>query len=1012
MTRLHPLWLAGLALVCGAGARASEIPEKIDFVKHIQPIFQAACNKCHGAEKQKGELRLDSKTLAMKGGQGGKIIVAGDSKNSVLIQRVLGVGEDARMPAKADPLTPTQIAILKAWVDQGAVWPDSASVADAKIEKHWSYQKPVRPPLQKVSKADWLRNPIDNFVCARLDKEGLAPAPEASKETLLRRVTLDLTGLPPTPAEVDAFLADKGADAYEKVVDRLLASPRYGERWARQWLDLARYADSNGYEKDNRRQMWLYRDWVIGAFNRDLPFDQFTIEQIAGDMLPNATEDQKIATGFHRNTMTNEEGGVDPAEARYEVIVDRVNTTGAVWLGTTIACSQCHNHKYDPFTQKDFYSLYAFWENCEEPMLKKPTPEQEAKRKETEAEIAKLEASLKADTAELIAAQAEWEKSAGIVNWTHLDPESLKSEFGATLTKGADGIVIPGGTNPDKDTYVVLAHTKVNNITGVKLELLPEAGQPCGRPGNGNFVLTDIKLKNNSGQKPEQIALKNPVADFAQQDWPVANTIDGKNETGWAVSPELNTPHTAVWEVAKPITHAGETTLTFTLEQLSPHANHNMGRFRLSVTSDKNPSLQSIPQAVKDALAVAADKRNAAQKKTVSDYFRTVSPLQKDTQNKIAQLKKTLDAGNMPTTLVFNERKNTERPKAPIRIRGNFLNPGEIVQANTPGVLGTLNPNELINRLTLAKWLVSPENPLSARVEVNRIWEQYFGRGIVETMEDFGSQGDRPNNAELLDWLATEFMQPTAGPIKTPWSIKALHRTIVTSATYRQSSKVSPALIEKDPYNKLLARGPRFRLEAEMIRDCSLAIAGQLSTKMGGPSVFPLQPEGIWNIPYNGDRWTTSKGDDLYRRGIYTFWRRSAPYPSMVTFDAPSREFCTIRRIRTNTPMQALTTLNDPAFFEAAKNLAKRMQAEGGADANARVSLGFKLCTARAPKPVELEKLVALYTKNAEKFKTDAAGAKAVLKGFQAADAEVPELAALTIVSNVLLNLDETLTKE
>ncbi len=1003
---------SSLLVLAAFGAAASEIPDKIDFVKHVQPIFAASCNKCHGPEKQKGELRLDSKTLAMKGGQTGKLIIPNNSKESLLIQRVLGVGEDPRMPMKAEPLKPVEIGILKAWIDQGAVWPDSASVADAKIEKHWAYVKPNRPVVAKASNPNWVRNPIDNFVIARLDKEGLKPSAEASQETLLRRVTLDLTGLPPTPAEIDAFLADKSKDAYEKVVDRLLASPRFGERWARQWLDLARYADSNGYEKDNRRQMWMYRDWVIGALNRDLPYDQFSIEQIAGDMIPGATPDQKIATGFHRNTMTNEEGGVDPAEARYEVVVDRVNTTGAVWLGTTMACCQCHNHKYDPFTQKDFYGMYAFWENCDEPAFKRPSPEQETKRKEIETQIASLEASLKQDTPELAAAQAEWEKTAGVVSWTPLDPESLKSEYGATLTKGADGIVTPSGTNPDKDSYVVVAKTKVSGITGLRLELLPENGGTCGRPGNGNFVLTEIKLKNNAGTNPQQIVLRNGVADFSQQDWPVANSVDGKSETGWAISPELNKPHTAVWETAKPITHPGETTLTITLEQLSPHAQHNIGRFRLSVTSDKNPSLQSMPEAVKAALAVAADKRTPEQKKAIGEYFRATAPQQKEITSKIAQLKKSLDVGNMPTTLVFQERASKDRPKAPIRIRGNFLNPGEVVQANTPGVLNPLPAGEPVNRMALAKWLVSPENPLAARVHVNRIWEQYFGRGIVETMEDFGSQGERPNNAELLDWLATEFMQPTEGPIKTAWSQKALHRLIVTSAAYRQVSKVTPALIEKDPYNKLLARAPRFRLEAEMIRDCSLAISGQLSTKMGGPSVFPLQPEGIWNIPYSGDRWTTSAGEDRNRRGIYTFWRRSAPYPSMVTFDAPSREFCTVRRVRTNTPMQALTTLNDPAFFEAAKALARRMIGEGGAEAKARVTLGFRLCTARMPKQLEIDKLLSLYTQNVEKFRTDAAAGKAVLKGEKVADPEIPELAALTLVSNVLLNLDETLTKE
>ncbi|HYG78000.1 MAG TPA: PSD1 and planctomycete cytochrome C domain-containing protein [Planctomycetota bacterium] len=1011
--RLFATVVLSLFALLARGAETLNVPAKVDFVKHIQPIFQTACNKCHGAEKQKGELRLDSKKLAMQGGSSGKSILPGNSKDSLLMHRILGKGDESRMPEKADPLTPAQTALIAAWIDQGAEWPDSASVAEAKIAKHWSYIKPARPAAPPLKNAAWVKNPIDAFVLARLEKENLKPAPEAPKETLLRRATIDLIGLPPSVAEVDAFLADSSPDAYEKAVDRLLASPQFGERWARPWLDLARYADTNGYEKDNRRQIWMFRDWVINAFNRDLPFDQFTIEQIAGDMLPGATDDQKVATGFHRNTMTNEEGGVDPAEARYEVIVDRVSTTATVWLGTTLACSQCHNHKYDPFPQKDFYALYAFWENCDEPQLKKPTPEQETRRKELEKQIAELQESLKKESPELNAAQAEWEKTAGAVSWSVLEPDAIKSDFGATLKSEPGGIVQASGENPAKDTYVIVARTKVNPIKGLRLEVLDNNGQGVGRaPNNGNFVLSRIALKNNDGNKPEQIALQKPVADFAQQDWPVSATIDTKPETGWAVAPEQTKSHTAVWEVAKPINHTGETTLTITLEQQSPHAQHNIARFRLSVTPDSNPSLQTIPENIKQLLAIAADKRDAAQKKTIGDYFRSISPLQKQTTDKIAALKKQLDTMNVPTTLVMQERKNSARPTADLRIRGNFLNKGEKVPAGTPGVLNKLPENEPVNRLALAKWLVSTENPLVARVTVNRFWEQIFGRGIVETAEDFGSQGERPTHPELLDWLACEFMQPTVAPNKTPWSMKSLLRTIVTSATYRQSSRTTRELLEKDPYNKLLAHAPRFRMEAEMIRDCTLAISGQLSLKMLGPSVFPYQPDGIWNIPYNGDRWSLSNGEDRYRRGLYTFWRRTSPYPSMVSFDAPSREFCTVRRVRTNTPMQALTTLNDPAYFDAAKNLAQRLKKEGGADEKAKLTFGFKLCTARAPKATELEKLLALYTQQAQKLKADAAGAKAITKGMSVPEAELPELAALTVVANVLLNLDETLTKE
>jgi len=999
-------------LTTSLGTAASEIPDKIDFVKHIQPIFQTACNTCHGAEKQKGELRLDSKTLALQGGSSGKAILAGNSKDSLLLHRILGLGDEARMPVKAEPLSAKQTALIKAWIDQGAEWPDSASVAGATISRHWAYVKPLRPAAPPLKNAAWVKNPIDAFVLARLEKENLKPAPEASKETLLRRASLDLIGLPPTPREVDAFLTDTTPDAYDKVIDRLLASPRYGERWARPWLDLARYADSNGYEKDNRRQIWMFRDYVINAFNRDLPFDQFTIEQIAGDMLPNATEDQKVATGFHRNTMANEEGGVDQAEARYEVIVDRVGTTSTVWLGSTLACAQCHNHKFDPFPQKDFFALYAFWENADEPALRKPSPDQELKRKEMESEIGRLQDSMKNETAELNAAQVEWEKSAGVANWTVLQADDIKSEFGATLKKEADGAVSVSGENPLKDTYVITAKTKVNGIRGIRLEVLADKGAPVGRSSGGNFVLSRMMLHNNTPAKIEQIFLQKPSADFSQQDWSINGTTDSKPDTGWAVAPETSANHTAVWETAKVIQNTGETSLTFTLEQQSPHAQHNIARFRLAVTADKNPGLQLMPANIRQILAIAADTRDAAQKKTLGDYYRSTSPLQKQTTDKIAQLKKQLDTMAVPTTLVMQERKSKDRPSADLRIRGNFLTKGEKVLANTPSVLTKLPANEPVNRLALAKWLVSTENPLVARVTVNRFWEQYFGRGLVETAEDFGSQGDKPANPDLLDWLACEFMQPTVAPIKTPWSMKALHRTVLTSATYRQASRVTPDLLERDPYNKLLARAPRFRMEAEMIRDCTLAVSGQLSEKMGGPSVFPYQPDGIWNIPYNGDRWQISAGEDRFRRGLYTFWRRTSPYPSMASFDAPSREFCTVRRTRTNTPMQALTTLNDPAFFDAAKNLAQRLKKEGGTDPRSRLTLGFKLCTARAPKTAELDKLLSLYTQQMEKLKGDAAAVKAITKGITAPETELPELAALTVIANVILNLDETLTKE
>jgi Protein of unknown function (DUF1553)/Protein of unknown function (DUF1549) len=635
---------------------------------------------------------------------------------------------------------------------------------------HWAYLKPVRPPVPQIQNSQFpIQNPIDAFIIARLEKENLAPSPEASREALIRRVSLDLTGLPPTPAEVDAFLQDKSPDAYERVVDRLLGSPAYGERWARPWLDLARYADTQGYEKDNRRSMWLYRDWVIAALNADMPFDRFTIEQLAGDLLPNATRDQKIATGFHRNTMTNTEGGTDDEEFRHYAIVDRVNTTMQVWQGQTFGCAQCHDHKFDPFTTKEYYRFYAFLNSTADadrdddaPVLRLPTPEQEA-------------------------------------------------------------------------------------------------------------------------------ALK----------------------------------------------------------------------------------------AARDAVATAKKDKAAGKE---------LKALQKKEADVLAKI---------PSTLVMEELQKPRETH--LLTRGNFLSPAESVAAGLPAVLNPLPAGAPPTRFTLARWLLDGNNPLTARVMMNRAWEQLFGTGIVATSEDFGTRGERPSHPELLDWLATEF-------VARHWSMKAMHKLIAMSATYRQSSRVTPRLLERDPYNRLLARGPRLRLDAETLRDQALAVGGLLSRKIGGPSVMPLQPDGLWQIVYSGDSWKTSAGEDKYRRGLYTFWRRSVPYPLMTTFDAPSREFCVVRRNRSNTPLQALNLMNDPAFVECAQALARRMLAEGGATPEARATLGVRLCLARQPKPAEVDRLVVLYREEMDRYQADAGAAK-TLAG---ADAE---MAAWTVVANVLLNLDEFITK-
>ena len=1018
------LTVLSASILVRAQAPASQAPpappQAIDFGRDIQPIFEKYCAECHGRSKARAQLRLHSPEWIRKGGQSGPAVVPGDSHSSELMRRVLEPNDDDRMPLDADPLPAETIAQLRAWIDQGAQMP-AGNAAAAAIDEHWAYKKPVRPEPPAVSQTGWPRNPIDRFVLARLEREQLTPSPEASRATLLRRVSLDLIGLPPTPAELDAFLADTAPDAYERAVDRLLASPHYGERWARPWLDLARYADTNGYEKDNRRDIWKYRDWVINAFNRDLPFDQFTVEQIAGDMLPNATVEQKIATGFHRNAMTNDEGGVDPEESRYEVLVDRTNTTATVWLGTTLACAQCHNHKYDPFTQKDYFRLLSFFANGDfdgksfgdgtryfEPTLDLATPEQEAARKELQAEIDKLDQQLKTSTPEVREAQARWEESlrAAQTAWTALTPQEVNATNGVVLRIQTDGSVLASGANSPLTTYTVTATAKVAQMTGIRIETLPDPSLPRGGPGRdgyGHFRVTGLRISAapaEAGSKVEPVAFKTVKVDDSAAAFDPAELL-GEKPSGyarksgsWAINAMRDTdrlPRNAVLAAATPFGFPSGTRLQIRIDHLDGTIGQGIGRFRIWVTDAANPlEGADLAPRLRKVLAVPAGERTTAQADELAAVFRTTTPLLKETRDALAAKRKALADLKIPSTLVMREHVSFERPSFELRVRGSFSAKGERVYAGTPRALPPMRDDLAINRLGLARWLVDPNNPLVTRVAVNRLWEQIFGRGLVETSEDFGSQGSPPTHQELLDWLATEF-------VAKKWSQKALLRTIVLSAAYRQSSAVPTALAERDPYNRLFARGPRLRLEAEMIRDVTLAVSGLLSEKISGPSVFPLQPDGIWNMPYNSDKWTVSQGEDRFRRSLYTFWRRTSPYPSFMTFDATSREFCTVRRVRTNTPLQALTLLNDPASFEAARALAGRMVA-GGTTPAARASTGVKLVLTRPSQPQEVERLVALYEQELAQYR-------------KRGESE-PELAAWTMVANVLLNLDEAITKE
>ena len=1007
-----------------------------DYERDIAPVFREHCVKCHGPREHESLLRLDTHEEALLGGMSGPVILPGRSRTSLLIRHLTGEATP-RMPNREPPLAPQTIAAIAAWIDAGAPGAGEApgggakeAAPGARAETHWAYRKPVRPAPPAVADAAWVKNPIDAFVRARLEREGLAPSPEAPREVLVRRLSLDLVGLPPTPREIDDFLADPPPGAYERVVDRLLASPHYGERWARPWLDLARYADSNGYEKDRPRVAWKYRNWVISALNRDLSFRDFTIEQLAGDMLPDATMDQRVATGFHRNTQLNQEGGIDVEEARFETLVDRVNTTGTVWLGSTLACAQCHNHKFDPFSQRDYYRLLAFFDNTEysvhglgeevvdrwivEPELEIATPEQAKQRETLRREAEELRREV--DSRDLAGELAAFERAieAEPAAFTPLEPVRFEAESGASLVKLADRSLLVSGEPKEKDVYTVTVRTGLAGITAFRLEALPDASLPQkgpGRASSGAFVLTGVRVSTGGHDLP----LARASADVNETRRSAGLVLDRHDSTGWGITDdaEAGRPH---FIVLQPKTSLGPRVAakpgagllaTFRLEfrEGGPHAEASLGRFRLSATTRSHPlGGLPVPEEVRRVFETPREARTVAPRNAALVWFRPLAPSLDPMRDRLRTIEVELDEMKVETALVLKERAGYERPSTFLRDRGSFLAPRERVTAAVPAVLPPLPDDQPANRLGLARWLVSPENPLTARVAVNRLWQTVFGRGLVATSEDFGTQGERPSHPELLDWLAVEFMEKG-------WSQKALLRQIVTSATYRQSSETTPVLLERDPENRFLARGARFRVEAEIVRDIALAAGGLLSPAIGGQSVFPLQPEGVWNVPYSDLKWETSRGEDRNRRSLYTFLRRSSPYPSLVTFDAPSREQCTARRVRTNTPLQALTTLNDPVFVEAARALAGRMIDEGGSVTKDRIAHGHRLCTSRRPTEADLGSLEAFYERERSRFGREPGKAAELL----AADAGRPEpleRAALTMVANVLLSLDASLTRE
>ena len=1046
--------------------------------------------------------------------------------------------------------------MLKRWIEEGA-----------QFSGHWAFQKPKRPTLPKIKNRTWAKNAIDSFIAAKLEENKLKPSPQADRYELIRRLSLDLTGLPPTPTEVTEFVNDRSPNAYEKVVDGLLASRSFGEKWARMWLDIARYADSAGYGSDPLRlNIWPYRDWVINAFNTNMSFDQFTIEQIAGDLLENPNEDQLIASAFNRNTMTNTEGGTDDEEWRVAAVKDRANVTMQAWMGLTMGCAQCHTHKFDPITQREYYQFYAIFNQTEDndqpderPTLPLPTPEEKKKIDDLKQRIAVAEKKLSSTSPDFLAELKQWEKSNfSAATWTTLEPLTLKSENGATLKKLDDNSVLASEKMPEKDAYTVELKLQATNANVIRLDVLTDDSLPNHGPGrnkSGNFVLNEFRAtlkpekdepkigrfvrielpgaekilslaevqvfsgktniaksgkatqssvdfegppnlaidgktdgdfnraKSTTHTKSEanpwwevdlgtnvridsiavwnrtdstvgdrltgalvrvldaekkelwsskivsapkesarfmlageqEVRFRRVTATFSEKNYDISLAIDGKEQkkSGWSLSGAEGKSHNALFELEGDLP-AG--TLTVNLVQ-NYGMKDTIGRFRISVAR-LQPPLVAIPSDISALLEISADKRTSEQQDQVLKWFGQHASSTGALRNEIADLNRQIEAIKPLGVPVMRELKADQRRTTHILVKGNFLTPGDEVGPGIPAAFHAFPAGAPTNRLGVAKWLISDENPLTARVAANRIWSQLFGTGLVETEEDFGTQGTLPSHPQLLDWLAMEFMQgnQSSGSSKAgKWDTKHLIKTIVMSATYQQTSRVTPELIAKDPRNRLLSRAPRRRLDAELVRDQALALSGLLSSKIGGPSVYPPQPDGLWRAAFNGQRtYPTSMGEDRYRRGLYTIWRRTVPYPSMNTFDAPSRETCTFRRLPTNTPLQAFVTLNDPVYVECAQALGRRLMREGGATLEEKLSFGLRLVLARPVDKKLIVELQNLYSAELEHYTKESEDAVKLATnpiGALPANVSAAEAAAWTVVANVLLNLDGVLTK-
>ena len=906
-----------------------------------------------------------------------------------------------------------------------------------------------------MRRVDRVRSPVDRFIVARLEREGLNLSPEADRVTLLRRLHLDLTGLPPTPSDVDHFLADKTPGSWDRVVSSLLASPHHGERWGRHWLDAARYADSDGFEKDKPRFVWAYRDWVVDALNRDLPYDQFLIEQIAGDLLPQATDSSRVATGFLRNAMLNEEGGADPEQFRIDGLIDRMDCIGKAVLGITIQCAQCHDHKYDPISQEEYYRFFAFLNNDHESSVVAYSPSQQQQRDQLARQIREQEEILRHTTADWQVRMAAWEASVrgDQPEWTVVHCEHV-GERGERFYQYEDGSIRAASYAPTQWAPHFRGTNGLTSISAFRLEQLTDPNLPCQGPGRsirGMAALSEFKVTATDPENPtNKVSVKfiQATADFANEEkpleaefddrsdkkrtyGPVSHAIDGKKETAWGIDAgpgRRNQSRKAVFVAEKPVSFPKGAIFEFELHQEHGGWNsddlqtHNLGRFRLSVSSSTNAVADPLPAAVREiVMKTPAEGRSPAQNGAVFSYWRTTQTNFAEVNTRIEALWKQWPEG--APALVFAARQGQgpgeSRMTTRLLRRGDWLKPDREVTHGTPAFLHSLPAGADDSRLTLARWLVDPRSPTTARVAVNRLWQQYFGVGLVETVEDLGMQSPPASNRELLDWLAVEFMQPSQ-PGVAPWSTKHLHRLIVSSAAYRQVSRVSPVLLERDPNNRLLARGPRFRVEGEIVRDIALSVSGLMNPTLGGRAVYPPAPEFLFQPPasYGPKTWRVETGSDRYRRSLYTFRFRSIPNPVLQAFDAPNGDAACVRRLRSNTPLQALTSLNEPQFVEAARALARKSVNEGGKTDDQRITFAFRQVLSRLPQPEELKALRRLLNQQRARIAEGWLNAAEMAVGKSEPVTGLPSgvtpatLAAHTAVARALLNLDETITKE